>query len=144
MIRMLRTCKLDRRYNSPTPINGKKTEYRNPYITYLTNLHVMPLSCFILFFTWLWGELHILLNPCEKNVIGMDFLFCGMFILLGFILFYLERCLRYCGDNRKLTYKLQKNVNLQKNKFCFQEISILDMRRIDSSPETVIKKKHCQ
>lgn len=56
------------------------------------------------------GELHILLNPCEKNVIGMDFLFCGMFILLGFILFYLERCLRYCGDNCKLTYKLQKNV----------------------------------
>lgn len=42
---MLRTCKLDRRYNSPTPINGKKTEYRNPYITYLTNLHVIPMSC---------------------------------------------------------------------------------------------------
>ena len=66
---MLRTWKMHRRYNSPTPINGKKTEYRNPYITYLTNLHVMPLSCFILFFIWLWGELHILLNPCEKNVI---------------------------------------------------------------------------
>lgn len=110
MIRMLRTCKLDRRFNSPTPINGKKTEYRNPYITYLINLHVMPLSCFILFAIWLWGELHILLNPCEKNVIGMDVLFFGMFILFGFVLFYLERCLRYCGDNRKLTYKLQKNV----------------------------------
>ena len=110
MIRMLRTWKMDRRYNSPTPINGKKTEYRNPYITYLTNLHVMPLSCFILFFIWLWGEFHILLNPCEKNVIGMDVLFFGMFILFDLILFYLERCLRYCGDNRELTYKLQKNV----------------------------------
>lgn len=40
----------------------------------------------------------------------MDVLFFGMFILFGFVLFYLERCLRYCGDNRKLTYKLQKNV----------------------------------
>ena len=88
---MLRTCKLDRRFNSPTPINGKKTEYRNPYITYLINLHVMPLSCFMLFSIWLWGELHILLNPCEKNVIGMDVLFFGMFILFGFVLFYLER-----------------------------------------------------
>lgn len=107
---MLRTCKLDRRYNSPTPINGKKTEYRNPYITYLTNLHVIPMSCFILFTIWLLGELHILLNPCEKNVIGMDFLFCGMFILLGFILFYLERCLRYCGDNCKLTYLLSVEI----------------------------------
>lgn len=110
MIRMLRTWKLDRRYNSPTPINGKKTEYRNPYIAYLTNPYVMPLSCFILFSIWLLGELHILLNPCEKNVIGMDVLFFGMFILFCFALFYLERCLRYCGDNRKLTYKLQKDV----------------------------------
>ncbi len=108
MIRMLRTWKMDRRYNSPTPINGKKTEYRNPYITYLTNLHVMPLSCFILFFTWLWGELHILLNPCEKNVIGMNLLFYGGLSCL--ILFYLERCLCYCGDNHKLTYILQRNV----------------------------------
>ena len=68
----------------------------------------MPLSCFILFSIWLWGELHILLNPCEKNVIEMNVFFFGTFILFGFILFYLERCLRYCGDNRKLTYKLQK------------------------------------
>lgn len=66
---MLRTCKLDRRYNSPTPINGKKTEYRNPYITYLTNLHVIPMSCFILFTIWLLGELHILLNILQQELI---------------------------------------------------------------------------
>lgn len=113
---MLRTCKLDRRYNSPTPINGKKTEYRNPYITYLTNLHVIPMSCFILFTIWLLGELHILLNPCEKNVIGMDFLFCGMFILLGFILFYLERCLRYCGD------KITKKCEGKERNLCIEKI----------------------
>ncbi len=82
----------------------------------------MPLSCFILFSIWLWGELHILLNPCEKNVIGMDVLFFGMFILFGFVLFYLERCLRYCGDNRKLTYKLQKNVRGKKRNLCIEKI----------------------
>ena len=109
MIRMLRTWKMDRRYNSPTPINGKKTEYRNPYITYLTNLHVMPLSCFILFSIWLWGELHILLNPCEKNVIGMNLLFYGGgIILFGFIL--LRKMLMLLRDNHKLTYILQRNV----------------------------------
>lgn len=46
----------------------------------------MTLSCFILFSIWLWGELYILLNPCEKNVMGMDVFFFGMFILFGFIL----------------------------------------------------------
>ena len=54
----------------------------------------MPLSCFILFSIWLLRELHILLNPCEKNEIGMDVLFFGMFILFCFALFYLDTTLQ--------------------------------------------------
>ena len=105
--RMLRVYRFSRRTDSPTSGNWrnmkKKIENRNPYITYLENLDALPMSCFILLSVWLFERWHILLNPCIKNVIGINFLFFGMFIVSGFILFYLECYLHRCGDNRKLT-----------------------------------------
>ncbi|CBL24098.1 hypothetical protein CK5_28390 [Blautia obeum A2-162] len=104
---MLRVDRFSRRTDSPTPGNWrnvkKKIENQNPYITYLENLDALPMSCFILLSVWLFERWHILLNPCIKNVIGINFLFFGMFIVSGFILFYLECYLHRCGDNRKLT-----------------------------------------
>lgn len=107
---MLREYWFNRKVDSPAPGNGKnvkkKIENRNPYVTYLENLNALPMSYFILLCTWFFGRWHILLNPYIKNVIGINFLFFGMFIVFGFILFYLESYLHRCGDNRKLTYIL--------------------------------------
>lgn len=107
---MLRAYWFNRKVDSPAPGNGKnvkkKIENRNPYVTYLENLNALPMSYFILLCTGFFGRWHILLNPYIKNVIGINFLFFGMFIVFGFILFYLESYLHRCGDNRKLTYIL--------------------------------------
>lgn len=84
----------------------KKTENRDPYITYLKTLHVIPVSYFILLCIWLFAGWHIILNPYNKNVMGINFISYGMFILFGFILFNLESNLHRNRDNRKLTYIL--------------------------------------
>ena len=103
---MLRVYSFSRRTDSPTPGNWrnvkKKIENRNPYVTYLDNLDALPMICLILLSVWVFGRWYILLNPCIKNVIGINFLFFGMFIVSGFILFCLESYLHRCGDNRKL------------------------------------------
>lgn len=92
----------------PVHINGneKKTEYRNSYIAYLNIQNVIPMSCLLVFGVWLWTELHISTN---LSIFRINALLCVAIILSGFKSLKFEGNLYSCGDDYRLTDRLQKN-----------------------------------
>ena len=102
-----RTCTID----TPIHMNGnekkhKKIEYRNSYITYLNIQNVIPMGCLIMFELWLWMELHISTN---LDTFWINAFLCAAIILSSFKLLEFEDDLHNCGDDCRLTYRLQKN-----------------------------------
>jgi len=83
-----------------------KTEYRNSYITYLNIQNVIPLSCLLVFGVWLWTELHISTN---LNIFRINALLGVAIILFSFKSLKFEGNLYSCGDDYRLTDRLQKN-----------------------------------
>lgn len=98
------------RWIPPVHINGnekkKKTEYRNSYIAYLNIQNVIPMSCLLVFGVWLWTELHISTN---LNIFRINALLCVAIILSSFKSLKFEGNFYNCGDDCRLTNRLQKN-----------------------------------
>ena len=101
-----RKCTMD----TPVHINGnekkKKTEYRNSYITYLNIQNVIPMCCLLVFEVWLWTELHI---STHLNIFWINALLCVVIILSSFKSLKFEGNFYNCGDDCRLTDRLQKN-----------------------------------
>lgn len=101
-----RKCTMD----TPVHINGnekkKKTEYRNSYIAYLNIQNVILMCCLLVFGVWLWTELHISTN---LNIFWINALLYGAIILSSFKSLKFEGNLYSCGDDCRLTDRLQKN-----------------------------------
>lgn len=101
-----RKCTMD----TPVHINGnekkKKTEYRNSYIAYLNIQNVILMCCLLVFGVWLWTELHISTN---LNIFWINALLCVAIILSSFKSLKFEGNLYNCGDDCRLTNRLQKN-----------------------------------
>ena len=104
-----RKCTMD----TPVHINGneKKTEYRNFYIAYLNIQNVIPMSCLLVFGVWLWTELHISTN---LNIFWINAFLGVAIILSSFKSPKFEGNLYNCGDDCRLTDRLQKNVRGKK------------------------------
>ena len=98
-----RKCTMD----TPVHINGneKKTEYRNSYIAYLNIQNVIPMCCLLVFGVWLWTELHISTN---LNIFWINALLCVAIILSSFKSLKFEGNFYNCGDDCRLTNRLQK------------------------------------
>ena len=95
-----RTCTID-------TLIHKKIEYRNSYITYLNIQNVIPMGCLVVFLGLsLWTELHISTN---LDTFWINALLCVAIILSSFKSLELEDNLHNCGDDCRLTYRLQKN-----------------------------------
>lgn len=101
-----RKCTMD----TPVHINGnekkKKTEYRNSYIAYLNIQNVIPMCCLLVFGVWLWTELHISTN---LNIFWINALLGIAIILSSFKSLKFEGNFYNCGDDCRLTNRLQKN-----------------------------------
>lgn len=99
-----RKCTMD----TPVHMNGneKKTEYRNSYIAYLNIQNVIPMCCLLVFGVWLWTELHISTN---LNIFRINALLCVAIILSSFKSLKFEGNFYNCGDDCRLTNRLQKN-----------------------------------
>ena len=102
-----RKCTMD----TPVHINGnekkKKTEYRNSYIAYHLNIqNVILMCCLLVFGVWLWTELHISTN---LNIFWINALLGVAIILSSFKSLKLEGNYYNCGDDCRLTNRLQKN-----------------------------------
>lgn len=98
-----RKCTMD----TPVHINGneKKTEYRNSYIAYLNIQNVILMCCLLVFGVWLWTELHISTN---LNIFRINALLCVAIILSSFKSLKFEGNFYNCGDDCRLTNRLQK------------------------------------
>ena len=87
--------------DTPVHINGnekeKKTEYRNSYIAYLNIQNVIPMCCLLVFGVWLWTDLHLSTTLCVA------------IILSSFKSLKFEGNFYNCGDDCRLTDRLQKN-----------------------------------
>lgn len=94
-----RKCTMD----TPVHINGnekkKKTEYLNIQ-------NVIPMCCLLVFEVWLWTELHISTN---LNIFWINALLYGAIILSSFKSLKFEGNFYNCGDDCRLTDRLQKN-----------------------------------
>lgn len=99
-----RKCTMD----TPVHINGneKKTEYRNSYIAYLNIQNVIPMCCLLVFEVWLWTELHI---STHLNIFWINALLCVAIILSSFKSLKFEGNFYNCGDDCRLTDRLQNN-----------------------------------
>ena len=101
---------LKRAMDIPVHINGnekkKKTEYRNSYIAYLNIQNVILMCCLLLFGVWLWTELYISTN---LNIFWINDLLCVAIILSSFKSLKFEGNFYICGDDCRLTDRLQKN-----------------------------------
>lgn len=103
-----RTCMVD----TPIHMNGnekknKKIEYRNSYITYLNIQNVILRGCLVVLFgLLLWTELHISTN---LDTFWINALLWVAIILSSFKSLELEADFYNCGDDCRLTYRLQKN-----------------------------------
>ena len=108
---MLKTSKRTYMADAPIYITGnekihRKIEYRNSYIAYLNIQNVIPMCCLLVFGVWLWTELHISTN---LNIFWINALLCVAIILSSFKSLKFEGNLYSCGDDCRLTDRLQKN-----------------------------------
>lgn len=112
-----RKCTMD----TPVHINGneKKTEYRNSYIAYLNIQNVIPMCCLLVFGVWLWTELHISTN---LNIFRINALLCVAIILSSFKSLKFEGNLYNCGDDCRLTNRLQKKWKGKEKNLCIEKI----------------------
>lgn len=96
--------------DTPVHINGnekkKKIEYRNSYITYLNIQNVIPMCCLLVFEVWLWTELHI---STHLNIFWINAFLGVAIILSSFKSLKFEGNFYNCGDDCRLTNRLQKN-----------------------------------
>lgn len=73
---------------------------------YLNIQNVIPMSCLLVFGVWLWTELHISTN---LNIFRINALLCVAIILSSFKSLKFEGNFYNCGDDCRLTNRLQKN-----------------------------------
>lgn len=68
--------------------------------------NVIPMCCLLVFEVWLWTELHI---STHLNIFWINALLCVAIILSSFKSLKYEGNLYNCGDDCRLTDRLQKN-----------------------------------
>lgn len=72
----------------------------------LTLFYVIPMCCLLVFEVWLWTELHI---STHLNIFWINALLCVAIILSSFKSLKFEGNFYNCGDDCRLTNRLQKN-----------------------------------
>ena len=101
-----RTCIADTPRHFNRNRNNKKIEYGTSYIAYLNIHNAIPMGCMVLLGLWLLMELHISTN---LNIFWINALLGVAIILSSFKSLKFEGNFYNCGDDCRLTNRLQKN-----------------------------------